>query len=175
MRRVFGPDLMRHICEISAKEGQTHFLFGGKPGIAEQLKATLMDRFPGLRVVGTYTPPFRPLNAAEEKELSEMVSRLKPDFFWVGLSTPKQEQFMARYSQRLETRLMIGVGAAFDYLTGSIRDAPDWMKSAGLQWLHRLAQEPRRLWKRYLINNPRFLFEITLQMTRVRAYPLEKT
>ena len=175
MSRVFGPDLMRRICEISAKEGQTHFLYGGKPGIAEQLKATLIDRFPGLRVVGTYTPPFRPLNTAEEQELAEMVLRLRPDFFWVGLSTPKQEQFMARFSQLLETRLMIGVGAAFDYLTGSIRDAPDWMKTAGLQWLHRLAQEPRRLWKRYLINNPRFLWEITLQMTRLRAYPLEKT
>jgi N-acetylglucosaminyldiphosphoundecaprenol N-acetyl-beta-D-mannosaminyltransferase len=174
MRRVFGPELMQRICEISVAEGRSHFLYGGKPGAAEQLRDVLANRFPGLQIVGTYTPPFRLLNANEEQELVEMVGRLKPDFFWVGLSTPKQEQFMARYSQLLETRLMIGVGAAFDYLTGSIRDAPSWVKSAGLQWLHRLIQEPRRLWKRYLINNPQFLWEISLQMTGLRSYPLEK-
>lgn len=174
MRRVCGPDLMPRICEISRKERHTHFLYGGKPGVAERLKTILAERFPGLQVVGTYTPPFRALNAVEEQELAETVSRLKPDIFWVGLSTPKQEQFMARYSQILETRLMVGVGAAFDFLTGSIRDAPDWIKAAGLQWAHRLLQEPGRLWKRYLLNNPRFLWEITLQMSGLRNYPLEK-
>jgi len=174
MRRVFGPDLMRRVCEISAREGRTHFLYGGKPGVAEQLKTVLTEQFPGLQVVGSYTPPFRPLNAGEEQALARTVARLKPDIFWVGLSTPKQERFMARYSPMFETRLMVGVGAAFDYLIGSIRDAPDWVKAAGLQWLHRLIQEPRRLWKRYLVNNPRFLWEITLQMAKLRTYPLEK-
>jgi len=174
MRRVFGPDLMRRVCEISAPEGITHFLYGGKPGAAEQLKAVLTEQFPGLQIVGTYTPPFRSLNASEEQELAEIVTRLKPDVFWVSLSTPKQEQFMARYSNILETQLMVGVGAAFDYLIGSIRDAPGWVKAAGLQWLHRLMQEPRRLSNRYLVNNPRFLWEITLQMAGLRTYPLEK-
>jgi N-acetylglucosaminyldiphosphoundecaprenol N-acetyl-beta-D-mannosaminyltransferase len=174
IRRVFGPDLMRRICEISAREGQTHFLYGGKAGAVGELKEALHRQYPGVRVVGAYTPPFRPLDASEERELTELVARLKPDIFWVGLSTPKQEQFMARYSPILETRLMVGVGAAFDYLTGSIRDAPDWVKTAGLQWLHRLVQEPRRLWKRYLVNNPRFIWEIALQLTRMRTYPIEK-
>lgn len=174
MGRVFGPDLMRSVCDVSVRDGRTHFLYGGKPGVAEKLKHVLTEQFPGLRVVGTYTPPFRSLDANEEKELASMVARLKPDLFWVGLSTPKQEQFMARYSRILDTRVMVGVGAAFDYLVGSIQDAPVWVKAAGMQWFHRLIQEPRRLWKRYLINNPLFLLEITLQMSGLRNYPLER-
>jgi len=170
MGRVFGPDLMLRVCEMSVRKGHTHFLYGGQPGIAEKLKAALEAKFPGLRVVGTYTPPFGPLPPQQESELITQVAAANPDFFWVGLSTPKQERWMAEFGSRLNTRILIGVGAAFDLHTGGIKDAPEWVKQSGLQWLHRLKQEPRRLWKRYLINNPIFLWKIALQFAGVSRY-----
>lgn len=170
MGRVFGPELMLRVCEMSANKDYTHFLYGGKPGVAEELGRTLANRIPGLKIVGTFTPPFRPLTPVEEVGLAAIVANLKPDFFWVGLSTPKQERFMNENITKLDTRIMVGVGAAFDYLRGAIRDAPPWMKNSGLQWLHRLAQEPKRLWKRYLLNNPRFIWNVTLQLTGFRTF-----
>jgi N-acetylglucosaminyldiphosphoundecaprenol N-acetyl-beta-D-mannosaminyltransferase len=170
MQRVFGPDLMLEVCAMSVGKGYTHFLYGGADGVAEQLGASLQGRFPGLRIVGTYTPPFRPLNDTEKEDLCARVSKVKPDIFWVGLSTPKQERFMSEYLPQLDTRVMVGVGAAFDVHTGRIQDAPAWMKSAGLQWLHRLGQEPRRLWKRYLYNNPRFVLKIASQILGLSKY-----
>jgi N-acetylglucosaminyldiphosphoundecaprenol N-acetyl-beta-D-mannosaminyltransferase len=164
MRQVTGPDMMLRICALSAEKGYTHFFYGGNTGVVEQLKDSLTQRFPGLNVVGTYTPPFRPLSAEEETELIRTVAKLKPDFFWVGLSTPKQEKFMDQYLSKLDTRLMLGVGAAFDIHTGRIKDAPYWMKLMGVQWLHRIYQDPGRLWKRYLINNPKFVYRITLEL-----------
>lgn len=172
IRRVFGPDFMLKVCEMSCSKGYSHFLYGGNQGVAERLRTNLTGRFPGLRIVGTYTPPFRPLTCEEEAGLAATVAKLKPDVFWVGLSTPKQERFMSEYIGELDTKIMVGVGAAFDFLTGTIRDAPPWVKTAGLQWLHRLMQEPKRLWKRYLINNPRFICKIALQLSGVRRCPL---
>ncbi len=174
MDRVFGPDLMREVCRLSIEYDYSHFFYGGRPGIAEQLKTAMTKRFPGLRVVGTYAPPFGPMSPEEEESLLELVARSKPDIFWVGLSTPKQERFMAKYSGKIYTKIMVGVGAAFDLHTGLIKDAPDWVKFSGLQWLHRLAQDPRRLWKRYLINNPKFLWKLTLQLTHVSHYSLDR-
>jgi N-acetylglucosaminyldiphosphoundecaprenol N-acetyl-beta-D-mannosaminyltransferase len=172
MGRVFGPDLMMKVCQKSAKSGHTHFLYGGKPGIAQELKQNLEAKYPGIRVVGTYTPPFRPLSTLEKTELQEELYRLKPDIIWVGLSTPKQEQFMAENLGSLTCKIMIGVGAAFDIHTGRVKDAPVWVKAAGLQWFHRLCQEPSRLWKRYLVNNSEFLFRAFLQFTRIKRYQL---
>ncbi len=172
MQRVYGPDLMLELCQLSVARGYTHFLYGGKSGTAAQLAAELVRRFPGIRIVGTYTPPFRELAADEESTLVTLTKTLAPDLFWVGLSTPKQEQFMARYLEKLHTTLMLGVGAAFDVHTGSIADAPAWVKRAGMQWLHRLIQEPKRLWRRYLINNPVFLWKIAFQMAGVKKYDL---
>jgi N-acetylglucosaminyldiphosphoundecaprenol N-acetyl-beta-D-mannosaminyltransferase len=172
MDRVFGPDLMLSVCEMSCRKGYSHFLYGGRYGVAERLRAKLKERFPSLRVVGTYTPPFGPLTLGQEAELRELVAASQPDLVWVGLSTPKQERWMAEFSSRLDSRIFIGVGAAFDYLTGDLRDAPEWVKRSGLQWLHRLNQEPRRLWKRYLINNPAFLLRITLQLTGLIHYAI---
>lgn len=172
MRRVYGPDLMLALCERTAKTGHTHFLYGGAPGVAEELRRRLVARFPGLRVVGTYTPPFRPLEADEEAALAEQVAAASPDFFWVGLSTPKQERFMARYCGRLETRVMLGVGAAFDMHSGRVRQAPRWMQRSGLEWFYRLCQEPRRLYKRYLVNNPKFVYHIALQLLGIKRYEL---
>lgn len=170
MKRVFGPDLMLETCKISVKREYTHFLYGGTAGVAEALKDILMRRFPGLKIVGTYTPPFRALNPAEETSLRNMVGESRPDIFWVGLRTPKQERFMAHYLPHLDAKVMCGVGAAFDVQTGRIQDAPDWVKNAALQWLHRLIQEPNRLWKRYLFNNPRFVWKTAAQLARLTKY-----
>jgi len=172
MARVFGPDLMLDLCRASVAWGSRHFLYGGAEGVAEELSTKLRQLCPGLNVVGTYTPPFRPLNEEERKDLAKLVENAAPEIIWVGLSTPKQEKFMAEYLPLLRTKLMIGVGAAFDLHTGRIRDCDDWMKRAGLQWFHRLCQEPRRLWKRYLINNPKFLIAIAAQLAGLRAYTI---
>lgn len=172
MDRVFGPEFMLEVCRESVARGFTHFLYGGNDGVAAQLAENLRRMFPGLKIVGTYTPPFRELNADELHQLQEQVHAAKPDFFWVGLSTPKQEKFMFKYLPLLDATVMFGVGAAFDVHTGRINDCSRWIKRAGLQWLHRLLQEPRRLWKRYLINNPRFICRIVQQLTGIRRYQL---
>jgi|SRR5271156_5852046 len=172
MERVFGPDLMKEICRRTVTSGHSHFLYGGNPGVAELLKENLESWFPGIRIVGTYTPPFRPLTAVEKSDLQARLLELRPDFFWVGLSTPKQEQFMAENLGSLNCKIMLGVGAAFDIHTGRIKDAPDWIKRSGLQWFHRLCQEPSRLWKRYLVSNTGFLARIVLQFAGLKRYPL---
>jgi exopolysaccharide biosynthesis WecB/TagA/CpsF family protein len=170
MERVAGPDLMMEICRSPRLAAYSHFFYGGQPGVADKLAANLKRRFPRLRVCGTFTPPFRELYPEEENMLIATIHNLKPDIVWVGISTPRQEAFMHRYLPKLETRLMFGVGAAFDFHTGRIKDAPRWVKHAGLQWLHRLVQNPRRLWRRYLRNNPDFLWQIMLQLTGIRNY-----
>ena len=173
MNQVAGPDLIVKFCELSSQKGYSQFFYGGAPGVAEQLDDVLSQRYPGLRVVGTYTPPFRPLSEAEETELCELFARLKPDVTWIGLGAPKQEFFMAQHLSRFDTTLMVGVGAAFDMHTGRISDAPQWIKPLGLAWLHRLIQEPKRLWKRYLKCNPRFVYAITLQLLGLKEYSLK--
>jgi N-acetylglucosaminyldiphosphoundecaprenol N-acetyl-beta-D-mannosaminyltransferase len=173
MGRVYGPDLMLRVCEYTQKAGLSHFFYGGGPGVADELKRRLQSKFPNLSVVGTYTPPFRPLTPEEEQSLIAQVAALKPDIFWVGLSTPKQEKFMARYWQKLDATLFFGVGAAFDFHAGRVRQAPPWMQRNGLEWLFRLGCEPRRLWKRYLKNNPLFLLRAFCQLTRIKRFPLE--
>jgi N-acetylglucosaminyldiphosphoundecaprenol N-acetyl-beta-D-mannosaminyltransferase len=164
MERVAGPDLMLEVMQCNAFRDCTHFLYGGKLGVAEELRATLMRRFPSVRIVGTYTPPFGPLSQQEDREFTGMVNDLRPDIVWVGISTPKQERFMKQYLPRLDTKLMFGVGAAFDFHTGRIQDCADWIKRYGLQWLDRLAQDPRHLWRRYLRNNPAFVMAILWQL-----------
>ena len=170
MTRVYGPDFMLNLCALSVERGYRHFLYGGRPGIAEELRAELTRRYPGLQIVGTYTPPFRPLNSAEEEDLRTRLEASKADILWCGLSTPKQERFMAAYNGRLPVKLMVGVGAAFDLLSGNLAEAPDWMKRSGLQWLYRLIKEPKRLWRRYLLNNPRFIWLSFLQLSRIRRF-----
>ncbi len=172
MTRVYGPDYMVNLCQRSVERGYRHFLYGGKPGVAEDLKGELERRFPGVQIVGTYTPPFRPLNVEEEVALREQLEAAQVDILWCGLSTPKQERFMAGYLGRLPVRLMVGVGAAFDLVSGHLSEAPDWMKKAGLQWFYRLIKEPKRLWRRYLINNPKFTWLCLLQIARLRRYSL---
>jgi N-acetylglucosaminyldiphosphoundecaprenol N-acetyl-beta-D-mannosaminyltransferase len=170
MRRVAGPDLMLEVFRRVAFARCRHFLYGGNEGVADQLAINLKRRFPTAQIVGTYTPPFRILTREEEMELIAQVELCKPDIFWVGISTPKQEKFMRSYLPKLNTRLMFGVGAAFDFHSGRIKDSPAWVKEAGLQWLHRVMQEPRRLFWRYLRNNPLFLWRIALQLSGLKTY-----
>jgi N-acetylglucosaminyldiphosphoundecaprenol N-acetyl-beta-D-mannosaminyltransferase len=166
MARVAGPDLMLQVFQDPRFRNLRHFLYGGRKGVAEELKASLLARLPTAQIVGTYTPPFRELNEVELQQLTTQLSEAKVDVLWIGISCPRQELFMARHVDNLPARLMFGVGAAFDYHTGRIRDCAPWIKKAGLQWLHRLLQDPRRLWKRYARNNPAFLFRITAQLLR---------
>ena len=169
IKRVYGPDLMLNLCDHSRAEKFSHFFYGAAPGVADALAHTLEERFPGLRIVGTFTPPFRELNETERLDLQQRVGVAHPDFFWVGLSTPKQERFMAKYLSILpEAKIFIGVGAAFDLLTGRLRQAPRWMQRCGLEWLFRLSQEPGRLAKRYLINNPLFVVRAAAQLLGLR-------
>ena len=173
MSRVYGPDYMMQVCRWSLGRGYRHFLYGGKPGVAERLQERLQAMRPGIRIAGTYTPPFGPLTPSQEADLSDIVAGCRPDIFWVGLSTPKQERFMADHIGMLNVPLMAGVGAAFDIHAGLATDSPAWIKASGLQWLDRLRKEPRRLWRRYLTNNPAFVWNIALQMTGVRQFSVD--
>ena len=172
MGRVYGPRLMLALCGRSVSKGYRHFLYGGRPGVVEKLKAELTGRYPGLEIVGTYTPPFRPLTEEEERDLIRQVEAAQPDVFWCGLGAPKQERFMVQYQDRLPVKLMIGVGAAFDILSGTTREAPEWVLNTGLTSIFRVWQEPRRLWRRYLFNNPRFVWLTFLQLSGLRRYTL---
>ncbi len=173
MGRVYGPDYMLAMCRSWASRGYRHFLYGGKPGVGELLQRKLQQQLPCLQIVGMYTPPFGGLSEPQEAELQERVADCRPDIFWVGLSTPRQERFMAEHLGKLDVRLMAGVGAAFDIHAGLVTDSPGWMKSCGLQWLDRLRKEPRRLAPRYLRNNPAFVWEIALQAAGVRRSGME--
>ncbi len=172
VERVYGPDLMLAVCEYSVSRGYRHFFYGGVEGVADRLAAALQKRFPGLQVVGTYSPPFRPLTPEEDEQVVGIINAGDPDIVWVGLSTPKQERWMVEHRDRLRAPVLIGVGAAFDFLSGRKPQAPRWMQRSGLEWLFRLLTEPRRLWRRYLINNPLFVALVLLQLTGLRRYSL---
>lgn len=161
--RVYGPDLMLACCEVSVPRGYRHFFYGGGDGVAELLVERLTARYPGLVVAGTYTPPFRSLTAAEDQQVVDTINAANADFVWVGLSTPKQERWMADHSERVNAPVLLGVGAAFDFHAGLKRQAPRWMQRSGLEWAFRLGTEPRRLWRRYLVNNPAFVYQFARQ------------
>lgn len=171
MDHVTGPAIMRDIFRRREFAGYSHFFYGGKPGIANELASTLHRQFPWVKIAGTYTPPFRNLTFAERSDLILTINGLRPDMIWVGIGSPRQDLFMRDILPHLNTRLMFGVGAAFDFLTGHLQDCPRWVKRAGLHWLHRLIQEPRRLWRRNLFNAT-FLWHIALQMAALRTYSL---
>lgn len=170
IQRVYGPDFMLALCRFGVPRGYRHFFCGGKPGVVGKLSTNLVAEIPGLQVVGTYTPPYRALNPAEEAELAGRIAISRPNVVWVGLGSPKQDRFLAQYCGRFETNLMVGVGAAFDFHAGVVKEAPRWMHKTGLQWIYRFVQEPRRLWKRYCISVPSFLWKIGLQFSGLRAF-----
>jgi N-acetylglucosaminyldiphosphoundecaprenol N-acetyl-beta-D-mannosaminyltransferase len=168
--RVYGPDLMEQACARAAQTGQRFYLYGGRnPGALSQLARSLRLRYPGLRIVGGQAPPFRALTDAEEEAVAADIKRSGADVVWVGLGVPKQEKWMARMRHRLSAPVLVGVGAAFDFHAGLIPQAPGWMQRAGLEWLFRLAHEPRRLWRRYLRYNPRFVVGFVRQYLRHKA------
>jgi N-acetylglucosaminyldiphosphoundecaprenol N-acetyl-beta-D-mannosaminyltransferase len=165
-RRVYGPDLMRTLSALSPARGYRHFYYGGGEGVAERLKSALEQTYPGLNVVGTITPPFRAVTREEDEAIVARIRAARPDIIWVGLSTPKQERWMASHVGRLDAPALIGVGAAFDFLAGDKKQAPAWMQRCALEWLFRLATEPRRLWRRYLTIVPKFIILAGAQLMR---------
>lgn len=172
--RVYGPDLMLEVFKATENTEFRHFFYGGAPGVAEALKSRFESQFPKAKICGVYCPPFRPLNAEEEAEFIALIREKKPDMIWVGLSTPKQERFMAEYLPKLETTLLFGVGAAFDFHTGRVSQAPRWIQRAGFEWLYRMLSEPRRLGRRYLVTVPVFLWLIAGQLLGLRKYTIEE-
>lgn len=170
--RVYGPDLLVALCEATRSGAVRHYFYGGKPEVAEDLRRTLETRFPGVTIAGTESPPFSSPSEEELNGLSERLSESRAHIVWVGLGAPKQELFMAKNSASMPATIMIGVGAAFDIHSGHLRQAPRWMQRSGLEWFFRLIVEPRRLWRRYLINNTQFLWWVLLQWLGLRKKPL---
>ena len=169
--RVYGPDLLRDVCAYGADKGWRHFFYGAAPGIVEKLKTVLEERHPGIEISGIYCPPFRSLTEDEEAEVVDMVNRSRTDIFWIGISTPKQLYLMDQIRDRLDCKIICPVGYAFDVNGGVEKDAPDWIKAAGLQWLHRAIKQPR-LWKRYLPDNPVFIMKVFAQITHLKKFPM---
>lgn len=171
--RVYGPDLMLAVCEASLQRGYRHFFYGGNEGVPELLRDKLQEKFPGLQVVGTYSPPFRSLTPEEDAAIVAQINAARPDIVWVGLSTPKQERWMAAHLGKVQAPVMIGVGAAFDFHAGLKPQAPRWMQRSGLEWFFRMVSEPKRLARRYLQNNPRFVMAVLMQLLGLRRYKLD--
>jgi N-acetylglucosaminyldiphosphoundecaprenol N-acetyl-beta-D-mannosaminyltransferase len=170
--RVYGPDFTLALSQAMGRARKSAFYYGGVPGVAERLAVTLASRFPGLVTAGTYCPPFRPLTPAEEAEVAARISSSGADVVWVGLSTPKQERWMRLMQNRLDAPVLIGVGAAFDFLSGRVRQAPRWIQRSGLEWFYRTTQEPRRLGPRYLRSNPRFVYLTACERLGIRRFDL---
>lgn len=169
-RRVYGPELMLRFCAESVPKRYRHFFFGGAPGVAEELARRFAAQFPGLVVAGTFCPPFRLLTAEENDAAIAAIERSRADIVWVGLGAPKQERWMFANRQTLRVPLLVGVGAAFDFHSGRVAQAPVWMREHGLEWLFRLLQEPRRLWRRYLIHGGKFAALVLLESLGLKKF-----
>lgn len=167
--RVYGPELMGQACAQSAARGHRFYLYGGRnQGALVQLALNLRQRYPGVRIVGGYSPPHRPLTIEEQEAVADEINRARADVVWVGIGVPKQEKWMALMRPRLNAPVLIGVGAAFDFHAGLVPQAPTWLQEAGLEWAYRLVHEPRRLWRRYLRYNPRFVGAFARQLAQHR-------
>jgi N-acetylglucosaminyldiphosphoundecaprenol N-acetyl-beta-D-mannosaminyltransferase len=171
IQRVYGPDMMLAVLAEAQARGWSSFFYGGAPGVPELLAERLAEKYPGLGVAGTHSPPFRPLTADEVHDTAALINASGATLVWVGLSTPKQERWMAELRPHLEAPVLLGVGAAFDFHAGRMKQAPPWMQNSGLEWLYRLSREPRRLWRRYLTNNPRFMIAIVRRRPRLVSVP----
>jgi N-acetylglucosaminyldiphosphoundecaprenol N-acetyl-beta-D-mannosaminyltransferase len=167
--RVYGPELMHRACARASNSGLRMYLYGGRnQGALVQLALNLRRQFPGLKIVGGYSPPFRDLTREEEETIAAEINATSADIVWVGIGVPKQEKWMARMRKRLDAPVLVGVGAAFDFHAGLVPQAPDWMQRIGLEWAYRLAHEPRRLWRRYARYNPLFVTGFARQYARFR-------
>ncbi len=170
-RRCYGPDLLLAFCERARQRGWRFYFYGGAPGVPEKLAEQLRAKFPGLQIAGVESPPFRPLTPAEDAAACERINASGADVVWVGLGSPKQDLWMSDHASRLRVPALVGVGAAFDFFTGRVRQAPRWMRENGLEWLFRLVAEPRRLWFRYLVYNPWFVACWLLELTGLKKFP----
>jgi N-acetylglucosaminyldiphosphoundecaprenol N-acetyl-beta-D-mannosaminyltransferase len=171
--RVYGPDLVLAVCAASVARGWRHYFFGGGPGVAQALAERLQERFAGLQVAGTLTPPFGDSSAAEDEANVRRLNESSADIIWVGLGTGRQEKWMAEHRPQLEAPVLISVGAAFDFLSGSKPQAPRWLQRSGLEWLFRLASEPGRLWPRYR-EYPLFLILLAAQRAGLRQFRVDE-
>jgi N-acetylglucosaminyldiphosphoundecaprenol N-acetyl-beta-D-mannosaminyltransferase len=169
-RRVYGPELMLEFCRRTARQGLRHYFYGGAPGVADSLAGQMASRFPGLVVAGTWSPPYRPLTPEEDAEVVAHINDSRADILWVGLSTPKQERWMHQHQYALQVPVMVGVGAAFDIHSGRLKQAPVWMRENGLEWCYRLVQEPRRLWRRYVVLGSMFVCNVSLELAGLRKF-----
>ena len=167
-RRINGPDLMWKHCEVAARTGTSIYLYGGMPDALSALQQRLRESFPGLKIAGAYSPPFRALSAQEDQAIVDMINASGAGVVWVGLGCPKQEKWMAAHRGRVNA-VMVGVGAAFDFHAGRLKRAPQWMRNTGLEWMHRLISDPARLWKRYLITNSMFIALSSAQLLNFYA------
>jgi N-acetylglucosaminyldiphosphoundecaprenol N-acetyl-beta-D-mannosaminyltransferase len=167
-RRVYGPELTESFCGATGAKYR-HFFYGGAPGVADELGRQLQRRY-GIRVAGTYCPPFRVLTAEEDQAVVRHINAANADVVWVGLSTPKQETWMYEHRDKLSSPVMFGIGAAFDLNIGKLKQAPRLMRENGLEWLFRLAAEPRRLWHRYLVLGPIFAWHVSLELLGIRVF-----
>jgi N-acetylglucosaminyldiphosphoundecaprenol N-acetyl-beta-D-mannosaminyltransferase len=168
--RVYGPELMARSCARAVESGQRMYLYGGRnQGALVQLALNLRQRYPGVRIVGGYSPPHRPLSAEERAAVVKEINGSRADVVWVGIGVPKQEKWMAEMRGDLDAPVLAGVGAAFDFHAGLVPQAPNWLQESGLEWAYRLAHEPRRLWRRYLRYNPRFVGAFARQLRDHRA------
>lgn len=170
--RVYGPTLMLELCGRAAADGARVYLYGSRKDVLPALEKRLRERFPGILIVGRYSPPFRPLTQTEDREISQVIRAASPDLIFIGISTPKQEHWMWSHRDAFPGAVMVGVGAAFDFHAGRIRQAPRWMQKHGLEWLFRLMSEPGRLWRRYLLETPRFIPYWALQRVGILKYEL---
>jgi N-acetylglucosaminyldiphosphoundecaprenol N-acetyl-beta-D-mannosaminyltransferase len=166
VERVYGPDLMLALCDKGRDGGVRHYFYGGTEDVLKALEAALVRRFPGLKIAGSWAPPFRPLTLEEKADAMARINEAAPDIVWVGIGTPKQDFWVSEFRPRLHAPVLIPVGAAFNFHAGAVRQAPRWMGRVGLEWLFRLLMEPRRLWKRYLFGNARFVFLVLAQGVR---------
>jgi N-acetylglucosaminyldiphosphoundecaprenol N-acetyl-beta-D-mannosaminyltransferase len=163
--------LMERFCEATAAKGYRHFFYGGAPGVAERLAANFARRFPGLQVAAALCPPFRPQTNEEDAASVATINTARADIVWVGLGAPKQERWMFEHAPLLNVPVLIGVGAAFDFHTGRVMQAPLWVRDHGFEWLFRLSCEPGRLWRRYLIHGTQFVALVILEALGLRKFP----
>lgn len=172
-KRAYGPDLMKDFLRISEEKKYSHFFYGATEAALSKLTNNLKALFPKVLIRGAYSPPFRPLAPDEDKSIMEMINKAAPDVLWVGLGCPKQELWMHSHREKLNVPVMVGVGAAFDFLAGTKPQAPRWVRESGFEWLFRLITEPKRLWRRYLVNDSLFIYYAGIELFLHRFRPVK--
>ena len=168
--RLYAPDLMLETSRKAKEYGYTFFLYGGSPGAPDKMEEYLQERYDGIRIVGKYSPPFRQLSEAEDQAVCDMINSAKPDIVWVGLGSPKQDVWISEHREKIRGTIMIASGATFDFFSGRIKQAPEWIRNAGFEWLYRMTKDFRRLWVRYTLYNVVFLIMFSLQVTGLRRF-----